>query len=264
MVSATRRSGIELLAQLVEVRDLHVGAEPHAARVRRERAEDQLHQRGLAGAVRADQAEAVAAHACAATDRVDDALLAEALGDVVKLGDQLAGALAGVDRQLARCPSALAPRGALLAQALEPPHAAFVARAARLDALADPHFLLRPELVELAVARPLRPRAARSCALRKRRSCREASAARPRSSSTMRVATRSRNARSCVITIDGAAFAAAAPPAARCRRCRDGWSARRAAAGRARSANASASAARLRSPPEAVSGGRLGARSSRS
>ena len=48
-------------------------------------------------------------------------------------------------------PDALAARGALVAQALQAPHAAFVARAARLDALADPDFLLRPELVELGV-----------------------------------------------------------------------------------------------------------------
>ena len=52
---------IERLAHLVEVGDLHVGAQAHAARVGRELAEDQLEQRGLAGAVRADQADAVAA-----------------------------------------------------------------------------------------------------------------------------------------------------------------------------------------------------------
>ena len=45
----------------------------------------------------------------------------------------------------------LAPRGALDAQRFEPTHAAFVARAARFDAPADPDFFLRPELVELAI-----------------------------------------------------------------------------------------------------------------
>src|SRR5439155_13621721 len=40
---------------------------------------------------------------------------------------------------------------ALLTQMLKAPHAAFVARAPRLDALADPGLLLRPELVELAL-----------------------------------------------------------------------------------------------------------------
>jgi hypothetical protein len=48
-------------------------------------------------------------------------------------------------------PSRLAARGALAAQALQPLDPAFVARAARLDAAADPRFLLGPELVELAV-----------------------------------------------------------------------------------------------------------------
>ena len=41
MVSATRLLRVERFAQLVEVGDLHVGAEAHAARVGRERAEDQ-------------------------------------------------------------------------------------------------------------------------------------------------------------------------------------------------------------------------------
>src|SRR5688572_27720152 len=42
-------------------------------------------------------------------------------------------------------------RAALLAQALQAPHAALVARGARRHALADPGLLLGPELVELAV-----------------------------------------------------------------------------------------------------------------
>src|SRR5207248_11506725 len=39
----------------------------------------------------------------------------------------------------------------LHAQRFQAPHPAFVARAARLHALADPHFLLGQELVELGV-----------------------------------------------------------------------------------------------------------------
>src|SRR5206468_13130744 len=54
------------------------------------------------------------------------------------------------DREL-HVARALAARGARLAQALEAPHAPFVAGAARLDAFPDPGFLLRPELVELGV-----------------------------------------------------------------------------------------------------------------
>ena len=54
--------GIELLALLIVVGDLHVGAAAHLAGVGRELAEQQPQQRRLAGAVRADQADAIAAH----------------------------------------------------------------------------------------------------------------------------------------------------------------------------------------------------------
>jgi len=52
---------VEHGAQLVEVRRLHVGAAADAAGIRRELAEDEFQERGLAGAVRADEAKAVAA-----------------------------------------------------------------------------------------------------------------------------------------------------------------------------------------------------------
>ena len=97
-------------------------------------------------------------------------------------------------------PDALAPRGALLAQVLQALHAAFVARAPRLDALADPDFLLRPEPVELAVGEVLGARQLRLALLVGRKIARE-QAQPPRSSSTMRVATRSRKARSWVMTM---------------------------------------------------------------
>jgi GNAT superfamily N-acetyltransferase len=45
---------------------------------------------------------------------------------------------------------AVAARAALVAQVQQPLHAAGVAGAACLDALADPHLFLRPELVEAA------------------------------------------------------------------------------------------------------------------
>src|SRR5690606_23388369 len=48
-------------------------------------------------------------------------------------------------------PEAITALGALAAQCLEPPHAALVAGAPRLDALADPGLLLRQHLVELRV-----------------------------------------------------------------------------------------------------------------
>jgi hypothetical protein len=75
---------------------------------------------------------------------------AERLADVRELRDEPSRTLAGVDRELhiAKPRPALA---SLPAQRFEPAHAALVARAARLDSLADPRFFLRPELVELAI-----------------------------------------------------------------------------------------------------------------
>src|SRR5204863_4037494 len=105
-------------------------------------AEDDPEERGLAGAVRADEADAVAAR----DDQIQvsyERAATVALADLGKLANQLARARACADGEpdVAR---ALAPRRALLAQALEPPHAAFVARAARPHAFPDPGFLLRP------------------------------------------------------------------------------------------------------------------------
>ena len=105
-----------------------------------------------------------------------------------QLRHQLARALPGADGELHRA-DALAPRRALLAQALQPRDAAFVARAPRLDALADPGFLLAPRTCRTCAARPPRRRARRPSPARSRSSCPGRSAACPRSSSTMRVAT---------------------------------------------------------------------------
>jgi hypothetical protein len=56
-----RQVGVELLAVLVEAGDLQVRAQADRARVGLELARQQLEQGGLAGAVRADDADAVAA-----------------------------------------------------------------------------------------------------------------------------------------------------------------------------------------------------------
>src|SRR6185295_15045802 len=119
------------------------------AGVRFQRADDQPDQRGLAGAVGAQQSHAITAHHAQA-DVVEHLAIAEALVHVLELGDQLARALTGIDLQLDGA-DALAPLRAFDAQVFEALHAAFVARAPRLDALADPHLFLRPELVEAAV-----------------------------------------------------------------------------------------------------------------
>ena len=62
--------GVKLLALLVVVRDLHVRAAPYLARVGLELTHQHPQQRGLAGAVRSNQADAVAAHD--AKRRVDE------------------------------------------------------------------------------------------------------------------------------------------------------------------------------------------------
>ena len=59
--SATVAVGIEAFAALVEGRHRQIGAEPHGAGVGRERAGEKIDERGLAAAVGADDADAVAA-----------------------------------------------------------------------------------------------------------------------------------------------------------------------------------------------------------
>ena len=109
-----------------------------------------------------------------------------------------------------------------------------------------------PELVELAMRRSARPRARLAlAALPTRCSCRGNERSRPRSSSTMRVVTRSRNARSCVMTIDRRAFASSSSSSVMPSMSR--WLVGSSSSIRSgRSANASASAracARRRSSP---------------
>ena len=145
--------GVKLLTQLIEIGNLQVGAQPHRAGVGRVFAQDELEQRGLADAVGADQADAVTAHD-GEIQVAHQAAPAQADAGLAGLADQLAGAFARIHLQ-ADLAGALAPGGPRLAQRLQPPHATFVACAARLDALADPDLFLRPELVELAVGHRL-------------------------------------------------------------------------------------------------------------
>src|SRR5690606_36822187 len=117
--------------------------------IRRQFAQQDLQQRGFAGAVRADDADAVAAQ-----DRgrgiAQDELVAERLRHALHLDDLLPRRLrgGGLHPDLAR---QLAAFRAFAAHRLERAHAAFVAGAAGLDALPYPHFLLRQQLVEARV-----------------------------------------------------------------------------------------------------------------
>ena len=149
IVSASVRSPSSASRNWSKYAILELGAEAHGAGVGRQRAEDQLEQRRLARAVGADQAQPVAAHD-AQREIAHQRAAVERLGDVRKLGHEAARALAGIEREL-HVAEPRATLAALAAQRFEPAHAALVARAARLDPLADPGFLLRPELVELAL-----------------------------------------------------------------------------------------------------------------
>src|SRR5690606_38542164 len=113
---------VELLAQLVEVRDLQLRAEPDRAAIGGDLAEHQLEQRRLAGAVGPDESDAVAA----LHDRVevtDDDAFAPGLGDADQLDHPLARTVAGVDGKR-DAPEPLAALGALASQRLEAAHAA--------------------------------------------------------------------------------------------------------------------------------------------
>src|SRR6185437_13603513 len=143
-----RRFRVQLLAELVEVCNPEIRAEAHAALIGRQLAEDQADESRLAGAVRADQPDPVAAQD-AHRELCDQRPSGHAFTDVRQLRDELTRALARIKAQLDRT-EALAPRGALHAQPLQPAHATFIPGAAGLDPFADPDFLLGPELVEAA------------------------------------------------------------------------------------------------------------------
>ena len=140
---------IKLLAQLVEVRHLQIGAEAHAAGIRRQSAKNQFQQCGFAHTVRANQGQLVAAHD-AQRQLVDQCAAGKTLADIGQLGDQFARAFPGVDGN-AHIAKPFAPRAALLAQRFKSSYATFIARAPRFDTFANPDLFLRPEFVETAM-----------------------------------------------------------------------------------------------------------------
>ena len=140
------RVGVELVAQLVEIRDGQIGAAAHGAGVRLDLAQDQLQQRRLPRAVGADEADAVAAQD-ARREIADQHVVAVGLRHPRQLRDHLARPRALVLLQI-DAPQPVAARRAIAAQLLQPQRPAFVARAPRLDALADPGLFLREELVD--------------------------------------------------------------------------------------------------------------------
>jgi len=144
-----RALGVELFALLVVVGHLHVGAAPHRAGIGRQFAEQQPQQRGLAGAVGPDEADAVAAQH-AGREVADHHPVAVRLGQVLGLEHQLARRVGGVERQLHG--AHLRPPGRALDPHLQQPlHPTLVAGAARPDAAPQPDLLLGQLLVELLV-----------------------------------------------------------------------------------------------------------------
>ena len=137
---------LQLRALLVVVGDLEPRAAPEHARCRLDLPQQQPDQRALAGAVRADDADAVAAH-----DRQIDVAQHRATAELHAGALGLEHLAAGLGRLLQRdvdAADALASQAVFLAQPVQRAHAALVARAPRLHALADPHLFLRQLLVE--------------------------------------------------------------------------------------------------------------------
>ena len=140
---------VEALAALVERHLREVGAEPHLAGIGHQRAGQQVEQRRLAGAVRADDADPVAAHDPRRKIPHDRAA-AIGFGDALRHGDQPAGQIG-----LRRLEPDRALRAALLlalpaqrVQFGEPP---LVAGAPGGDAIAQPILLHRDLAAELVL-----------------------------------------------------------------------------------------------------------------
>ena len=109
-------------------------------------AEQQAQQGRLARSVRPDQADAVAAHDHGRKTG-NQAAPRIAVADILRL-DHLASRVLRRTGLHAHVAGLVASLAAFAAHRFEPAHAAFVARAAGLDALADPDFFLGQLLVE--------------------------------------------------------------------------------------------------------------------
>ncbi len=134
---------------LVERGHGEIGAEPHAAGVGRERAGQEIDQRGLAAAVRADDADAVAA-LDAGGEIVDDRPAVVGFADAIGLDHQRAGAVRRRrgEARLARGGAKVAARLPQRVQRAEP---ADIALAPRGDAVAQPVLLGDDLAVELVL-----------------------------------------------------------------------------------------------------------------
>jgi hypothetical protein len=146
---------------LVEIGGDQIGAVAQAPGIRLDLPQQQLQQGGLAGAIGADDADAVAAHD-AGREILQQQSLAEALGEIDGLDDELAAGGCGFGGELGPAGPEDAA-GALGAQRLKPPAPALVAAAPGGDAAQIPILLggdalLQPlGLALLALDQLLRP-----------------------------------------------------------------------------------------------------------
>src|SRR5690606_9811926 len=141
---------VDLAAELIEVRDLEIRAELHAARVGLELADQDAQQRRLSDAVVADYADTVAAHD-AEREVVEELLAAERVRDVASLDHLAARKLVRLADQDPRAARTLDAFRSLGAHRLERTDSSLVAVLARLDALANPRLFLGKLLVEEGV-----------------------------------------------------------------------------------------------------------------
>jgi len=113
---------------------------PHLATLRGQITHQQAQQSGLAGAIRADDAHLVAA-LDGGGKMADNDLIPVGIADIFGFDHQSARTAVLLDLHLDLA-GLLAPLPPQIAQALEGPHPAFIAGAARLDPLPDPLLLL--------------------------------------------------------------------------------------------------------------------------
>ncbi len=141
-----RRFLIQSSAKLVEIGDFLARSQTHPAFVGCQLTEDQLDQRGLAGAIGTDQTDLVTAHDACRKIAYHPALT-KALADTMELGDHASGLLATRHLQVDTT-QLLTPRDTLAPQGLQAQHAPLVARAPRFHTLAYPDLLLSEKLVK--------------------------------------------------------------------------------------------------------------------
>src|SRR5581483_3728062 len=133
---------------LVEIRHLQPRPHHHLPARRRALAQDKLQQRALAGAVRSDDADTIAAQDVRREVPNDD-VGAVTEAHMAQIDHELPGDGARVDGET-RCTLRFEALRALAAHGFELAHAPFVAGAPRLDTPAYPRFVLGELLVELS------------------------------------------------------------------------------------------------------------------